>query len=59
MLQLDLHLALSDDVEVTAWLTLVLNLFALQREWRVLGENNRLIAEAALRREDTPGPRQA
>ena len=26
------------------------------REWRVLGDNNRLIAEAALRREDTARP---
>jgi hypothetical protein len=40
--------------EVTAWLTLLTCLFALQREWRVLGENNRLIAEAALRQEDIP-----
>jgi hypothetical protein len=45
--------------EVMAWLTLLLNLFTLQREWRVLGENNRLIAEMALRREDTPGPHEA
>jgi hypothetical protein len=42
--------------EGLAWLTLLTCLFALQREWRVLGENNRLIAEAALRQEDTPGP---
>ncbi len=41
--------------EGLAWLTLLACLFALQREWRVLGENNRLIAEAALRQEDTPG----
>ena len=39
-----------------AWLTLLTCLFALQREWRVLGENNRLIEEAALRQEDTAGP---
>jgi hypothetical protein len=39
-----------------AWLTLVTCLVALHREWRVLGENNRLIEEAALRGEDTPGP---
>jgi hypothetical protein len=39
--------------EGLAWLTFLTCLFALQREWRVLGENNRLIAEAALRQEDT------
>jgi len=38
--------------EVLAWLTLLTCLFTLQREWRVLGENNRLIEEAALRQED-------
>jgi hypothetical protein len=43
--------------EGLAWLTLLTCVFALQREWRVLGENNRLIAEAALRQEDTAGPR--
>jgi hypothetical protein len=42
--------------EGLAWLTLLTCLFALQREWRVLGENNRLIAEAALRQEDTGRP---
>jgi hypothetical protein len=42
--------------EVLAWLTLLTCLFTLQREWRVLGDNNRLIAEAALRREDTAQP---
>ena len=42
--------------EGLAWLTLLTCLFALQREWRVLGENNRLIEEAALRQEDTAGP---
>jgi hypothetical protein len=42
--------------EGLAWLTLLSCLFTLQREWRVLGENNRLIAEAALRREDTASP---
>jgi hypothetical protein len=36
-----------------AWGTLVVCLAALYREYRVLGENNRLIAEAASRREDT------
>jgi hypothetical protein len=39
--------------EATAWLTLLTCLFALQREWHVLGENNRLIEEAALRQEDS------
>jgi hypothetical protein len=38
----------------TAWLTLLVCLLALYREYRVLGENNRLISEAASRREDTP-----
>ena len=38
--------------EGLAWLTLLTCAFTLQREWRVLGDNNRLIAEAALRRED-------
>src|SRR5689334_9327184 len=44
--------------EVTAWVTLLTCLVALQREWRVLGANNRLIAEAALRQEDTSGPQR-
>src|SRR6266542_1948811 len=42
--------------EGLAWLTLLTCLFTLQREWRVLGENNRLIAEAALRQEDSVSP---
>jgi len=42
-----------------AWGTLVLCLFALYREYRVLGDNNRLIDEAASRREDTSRPREA
>ena len=42
--------------EALAWLTLLTCLFTLQREWRVLGDNNRLIAEAALRREDNASP---
>lgn len=42
--------------EVLAWVTLLTCAFTLYREWLVLGDNNRLIAEAALRREDTPGP---
>jgi hypothetical protein len=37
----------------TAWVTLLVCVFALYREYRVLGENNRLIAEAASRREDS------
>jgi hypothetical protein len=42
---------------VTAWATVLVCLVALQREYRVLGDNNRLIAEAASRREDS-GPLQ-
>jgi hypothetical protein len=42
--------------EVLAWTTLLTCVFTLYREWKVLGDNNRLIAEAALRREDNPGP---
>jgi hypothetical protein len=37
----------------TAWLTVLVCAVALQREYRVLGDNNRLIAEAASRREDS------
>jgi protein-S-isoprenylcysteine O-methyltransferase Ste14 len=37
----------------TAWLTVAVCLLALYREYRVLGDNNRLIAEAASRREDS------
>jgi hypothetical protein len=37
-----------------SWLTLAVCLLALLREYQVLGENNRLIAEAASRREDNP-----
>ena len=44
--------------EGLAWLTLLTCAFALHREWRVLGDNNRLIAEAALRQEDSPGPQR-
>jgi hypothetical protein len=36
--------------EGLAWLTLAVCLLTLWREYRVLGENNRLIAEAATRR---------
>jgi hypothetical protein len=38
--------------EVTAWATLVTCLAALARSWSVLGDNNRLIAEAASHKED-------
>ena len=38
----------------TAWVTVLVCLVALHREYRVLGDNNRLIAEAASRREDRP-----
>jgi hypothetical protein len=41
-----LHVAL-------AWATILTCLLALHREYRALGDNNRLIAEAASRREDT------
>ena len=44
--------------EALAWLTLLMCAFTLYREWRVLGDNNRLIAEAALRQEDNPGTAQ-
>ena len=37
-----------------SWLTLAVCLLALYREYQVLGANNRLIAEAASRREDSP-----
>ena len=37
-----------------SWLTLAVCVYALFREYQVLGENNRLIAEAASRREDIP-----
>jgi hypothetical protein len=40
--------------EGLAWLTVLTCLLALYREYRALGDNNRLIAEAASRREDTP-----
>lgn len=39
--------------EGLAWLTLAVCVVALYREYQVLGANNRLIAEAASRREDT------
>jgi hypothetical protein len=40
--------------EGLAWSTLAVCLYALFREWQVLGENNRLIAEAAARRREKP-----
>jgi hypothetical protein len=43
---------------VIAWATLVTCLVALYREYQVLGDNNRLIAEAASRREDTASARR-
>jgi hypothetical protein len=39
--------------EVTAWVTLVTSVAAFHRAYRVLGDNNRLIAEAATLKEDT------
>jgi hypothetical protein len=36
--------------EGLAWLTFVVCVYALWREWEVLGENNRLIEEAGVRR---------
>lgn len=36
--------------EVLSWLTLLVCVYALWREWDVLGENNRLIEEAGIRR---------
>jgi hypothetical protein len=40
--------------EGLSWTTLAVCVYALIREWQVLGENNRLIAEAAARLKDTP-----
>jgi len=37
----------------TAWLTLVTSVTAFARAWRVLGDNNRLIAETVTLKEDT------
>jgi hypothetical protein len=42
-----------------AWATLAVCLVALYREYQVLGDNNRLIAEASSRREDTSPSRTA
>jgi hypothetical protein len=44
--------------EVLAWLTLLACVFALGREYEVLGQNNRLIAEAGKRRADSGGQAQ-
>jgi hypothetical protein len=43
--------------EGTAWVTLVTCVLALARSYRVLGDNNRLIAEAATLGEDSAGQR--
>jgi hypothetical protein len=45
--------------EGLAWLTLLACVFALGREYEVLGQNNRLIAEAGKRRADSGGQAQA
>jgi hypothetical protein len=42
--------------EGMAWATLVTSSLAFVRCWQVLGDNNRLIAEAATLREDSPSP---
>ena len=42
--------------EATAWATFVTCVAALVRSYSVLGDNNRLIAEAATRKEDTRRP---
>jgi hypothetical protein len=39
---------------VLSWTTFAVCLYALFREWQVLGDNNRLIAEAAARRRARP-----
>jgi len=41
---------------LVSWTTLAVCVLALYREYQVLGANNRLIGEAASRREDTPRP---
>jgi hypothetical protein len=43
--------------EGLAWLTFVVCAYALWREWQVLGDNNRLIEEAGLRRNERAGVR--
>jgi hypothetical protein len=42
--------------EALAWATILTCVVALYREYRALGDNNRLIAEAASRREDIASP---
>lgn len=44
---------------VIGWITVFVCVLTLYREYRVLGENNRLIAEAASRREDRATPGEA
>jgi hypothetical protein len=41
--------------EVFSWTTFAVCLVALAREWRVLGDNNRLIEEAGVRRQAARG----
>ena len=41
--------------EGLAWLTFAVCAYALWREWEVLGDNNRLIEEAGLRRNEKAG----
>ena len=43
--------------EATAWATLLTSAAAFVRAWLVLGDNNRLIAEAATFKEDSAGAR--
>jgi hypothetical protein len=45
--------------QATSWATFLTSLAALARAYSVLGDNNRLIAEAASRREDSPPSRPA
>jgi len=40
--------------EGLAWTTFAVCAYALYRDWQVLGENNRLIAEAGMRRRSRP-----
>jgi len=41
--------------EVFSWLTFAVCLVALVREWQVLGDNNRLIEEAGIKRQAARG----
>jgi hypothetical protein len=43
--------------EGLAWLTFAVCVYALWREWQVLGDNNRLIEEAGVRRNEKAGVR--